>query len=83
MSEAAAPARRFSLLRAGFGLVLGLVLGWVAVVLSYMAYVEATGYFDREGAGAMAAAFALGPMAGIATGLVLAVLLGRGRRPKA
>ena len=77
----AAPARRFSMARALLGFLLGLVLGWVAAMGCYVAYVELTGFFDREGAGAMATAFVFAPVAGLAAGLALALLLGRGRSP--
>jgi hypothetical protein len=77
VSRSTAPARRFSLPRALLGFVLGLVLGWVGAVIAWLAWVEATGFVDREGAGAMGAVFVMGPAIGLTTAFVMAVWLGR------
>lgn len=67
------------------GFVVGAVTGWAAVIAAYAAYVEVFNVFDRDGGGAMAAVFAIGPMVGLITGLVtgVQVALRRKRRTHA
>ncbi|WP_019013673.1 hypothetical protein [Elioraea tepidiphila] len=65
------------------GFVVGAVAGWAAVIAAYAAYVEVFNVFDRDGGGAMAAAFAIGPMVGLITGLVTGVQVALRRRRRA
>jgi hypothetical protein len=62
------------------GYFLGLVGGYLAILFGWIPYVDAPGFFDREGAGAMAVAFTIAPFGAVLAGIAGAILLGRARR---
>lgn len=61
------------------GLVLGFVLGWVVTSGAALIYGELAHVSQFEGAYAMGAVFALGPV-GAAVGAIIGVILGARRR---
>jgi hypothetical protein len=70
-----------------FGLTLlafigGAIGGWISAIIAYIVYFEVTGSYDREGGTAMAVAFALGPLLGLITGLIAAVVTFGAVKPK-
>ena len=67
------------------GFIGGWIAGYLAIVLGYMIWSEATAFFDREGATSMGVLFFLGPAGGIVTGILAAVITWRlrGRRLRA
>ncbi len=71
------PGLRFLL---GLAAFIGTVVAvYVAVLLGYDAWAEATGFFDREGATAMGVAFTIAPMVSLLAGGIAAVLVFRRR----
>ncbi len=52
--------------------VAGAVAGWCAALGVYLIQTELLGQFDRDGGGAMATAFVIGPALGLALGLTAA-----------
>jgi len=61
-------------------LILGFVLGWVATSAAALIYGELTHVSQFEGAYAMGAIFALGPLGGVVGGILGVILALRGRR---
>lgn len=63
----------------------GWIAGYLAIVLGYMIWAEATAFFDREGATSMGVLFFMGPAGGFVTGLLAAAITWRlrGRRLRA
>ena len=59
----------------------GAIGGWILAIIGYILVFEITGANDREGGTAMAVAFALGPMLGLVTGIISAVLTARATKP--
>lgn len=57
----------------------GWIAGYLAIVLGYMIWAEATNFFDREGAASMGVLFFMGPAGGLLTGLLAAVITWRSR----
>lgn len=63
------------------GFLVRAVTDWAVVIAAHAAQVEILDVFDRHDGGAMAAAFAIGPMVGLVTGLVTGVQIAlRGSR---
>jgi zinc transporter ZupT len=65
--------RRFWLALGAF--FLGLVGGWGAAIGYYVVGTSQHWFFDRDGGGAMATMFILGPALGVMAGLVCAVVV--------
>lgn len=59
------------------GFVLGGAVGWAALVLGWVAYWALTDAPDRERAGILAVMFGIGPLVGLVTGAIAAVLVRR------
>jgi hypothetical protein len=73
-----APRRRFRPLRALFGLLAGLVLGWCAIFFGWVAL--ATPNPTLSGGDAMGMAFFVAPAGAVVVAIVSAVVAGRYRR---
>lgn len=65
--------RRFWLTLGAF--FLGLIGGWGAAIAYYIVGTNLDWFFDRDGGGAMATMFILGPTLGVMAGLVCAVVV--------
>lgn len=61
----------------------GFIVGWSIVLLIYIISTEYFGYFDRDGGGAMAALFMIGPFLGIIFGIAGMIFIARRMRQKA
>lgn len=59
------------------GFVGGFVVGWCVALLGYIIATSIFGMHDRDGGGAMATAFVIGPFLGVITGIVGVVLVAR------
>jgi hypothetical protein len=64
------------------GFVAGFIVGWCTALLGYLAATNIFGFFDRDGGGAMATAFVIGPFLGIIIGVVGAILVALRMRRK-
>lgn len=64
-------------MRTVLAFIIGLALGYAAVLFGWIGYAELAGVPDREGGKIMGVAFVLAPAGAIATGIVMAVLAHR------
>lgn len=63
--------------------VLGVVVGYLAVLFGWIGYAEQFDVGDMDGGKVMGVVFVIAPVGAIVLGVLLAVLFGRRRAPRA
>ncbi len=71
--------KRFGLSVVGF--IGGAIGGWMVAIGLYIVWFEVSGDVDRDGGAAMGVAFFFGPVLGLITGLIAAIMTYRATKP--